>query len=74
MGDILTLLKGMFCGNNNVFSDFESFTIIKSYILFLVFAIICCTPTFSVLSKKLSEKALSSNVALIGYAFCNIFR
>lgn len=72
MADVLSVIKGMFCMNSNPFSDFESFTIIKSYILFFVFAVVCCTPVFSWISKKLSEKALSSNGALIGYAFCNI--
>ena len=70
--DIATVLKGMFGLGGNEFADFESLTIIKSNILFIVFSAICCTPLLDFVYKKLSEKAMSSDFALVVYSVWNI--
>lgn len=72
LGDILTVLKGMFCANGNAFCDFETLTVLKSNIIFLVICIACCTPLFAGLYKKLEEKSLSSTGAFAVYTVVNI--
>lgn len=70
--DIWTVLKGMFCANGNAFSDFESITVIKSYIIFIILAVIGCTPLFQRFNKKFFEASMQSNFALALYAVWNI--
>jgi alginate O-acetyltransferase complex protein AlgI len=72
LSDIWTVLKGMFCANGNAFFDFETLTILGSNVIFLILCIICCTPVFSNLYKKLEERAISSTKAYIIYTVANI--
>lgn len=72
LSDILTVLKGMFGLNSNKFSDFETFTAIKSYAVIIVFCIICCTPMFKKLSQKLTQLALTSKTAMAAYTVIDI--
>jgi alginate O-acetyltransferase complex protein AlgI len=72
LNDIWTVLKGMFCANGNAFCDFETLTILKSNIVFLVLCILCCTPLFSGAYKKLEEKAISSKGVFAVYSIVNI--
>lgn len=72
ISDIWTVLKGMFCANNNPFADFEGWTVIKSYILFIVFAVMSCTPLFEVVNKKFLEASMKSGRVMALYAVWNI--
>lgn len=72
LNDIWTVLKGMFCANGNAFCDFETLTILKSNIVFLVLCILCCTPLFAGAYKKLEEKAISSKGVFAVYSIVNI--
>ncbi len=71
LSDIWTVLKGMFCANGNVFYDFETLTILKSNIIFLVVCILCCTPLFSFLYKRLEEKSIASTAVFSVYSISN---
>lgn len=70
--DIWTVLKGMFCANGNAFCDFETLTILKSNIIFLVVCVMCCTPLFSLLYKKLEEKSIASTAVFSVYSASNV--
>ena len=72
LNDIWTVLKGMFCANGNAFCDFETLTILKSNIVFLVLCVLCCTPLFADAYKKLEEKAISSKGVFAVYSIVNI--
>ncbi len=68
LADIWTVVKGMFCANGNPFVDFESSTVIINNALIIIFSIICCTPLFSGIYKKISEKSLQSTGGMVAYA------
>lgn len=44
MGDILSVLRGMFGANGNAFTDFETTTLLSSNIFILIFCVIVSTP------------------------------
>ncbi len=69
--DILTVLKGMFGAGGNAFCDFETLTILKSNIIFIVFSVICCTPLFARLYKWLEEKAVAYTGVFAVYSIIN---
>lgn len=50
------VLKGMFCLNKNSASDFETVTLLKGNLIFIIVAIIACTPLISFISKKIKFK------------------
>ena len=72
VGDIATVLKGMFCANGNAFCDFETLTILKSNIVFLVVCILCCTPLFTGFYKKFEEMAIISKPIFAVYSISNV--
>lgn len=47
------VLRGMFCLNKNSASDFETVTLLKGNLIFIVAAIIACTPLVSFVSNKI---------------------
>lgn len=52
-----SVLKGMFCLNGNKFCDFETTTkLFGKYCVFIVIAIIACTPVVSIISKLIRFK------------------
>ncbi len=44
MGDILTVLRGMFGANGNAFTDFETTTLLNSNVFILIFSAVVSTP------------------------------
>ena len=72
MGDVASVLRGMFFFNKNVFCDFETWTIIKNNIPFLIFSVVCCTPLFSNLQSRLEAMSIDSNYAFTGAAIVNV--
>ncbi len=72
INDIVNVLKGMFCANGNPFSDFETITIIKNNIVFILLCIVCCTPCFSSLFKMIEERAVYSTGMYLVYSICNV--
>ena len=53
---MLTVLKGMFCGNGNSFATFEFSRLAVRYILFFVICCVACTPVISYVKKTLIIK------------------
>lgn len=53
MSVMAAVFKGMFCLNKNAASDFETVTLLKGNLLFILIAIIACTPLVSFISKKI---------------------
>lgn len=49
-------LRGMFCLNKNSACDFETLTLLKSNLIFIIVAIIACTPLIAFISKKTKFK------------------
>lgn len=47
------VLRGMFCINKNSASDFETVTLLKGNLIFIIAAIIACTPLVSFIAKKI---------------------
>ncbi len=72
LSDIVTVLKGMFGMNGNAVLDFETETTIKSYIIFIVFAVICCTPIFSKLYANIKSRAMVKPFVMVIYTAINI--
>lgn len=72
LSDVWVVLKGMFCQNGNNFSDFETVSILKSNIFFIFISVICCTPVFSFLYKKLEEQAISKTKGFVAYSILNL--
>lgn len=56
MSVMSAVLKGMFCLNKNAVSDFETVTLLKGNLIFIIAAIIACTPLISFISKKIKFK------------------
>lgn len=53
MSVMAAVLKGMFCLNKNAASDFETVTLLKGNLIFIIAAIIACTPLVSFIAKKI---------------------
>ncbi|MCH5169962.1 MAG: MBOAT family protein [Oscillospiraceae bacterium] len=56
MSVMSAVLKGMFCLNKNAANDFETVTLLKGNLIFIIAAIIACTPLISFISKKIKFK------------------
>lgn len=56
MSVLSAVLKGMFCLNKNAPGDFETVTLLKGNLIFIIAAIICCTPLLSMISRKIKFK------------------
>lgn len=72
LSDIILVLKGMFGLNSNSLINFENWIIILNFIPAIIFSIICSTPLFSNIYKKLAERSLLSNFGFITYSAVNI--
>lgn len=57
MSVMSAVLKGMFCRNGNALSDFETATVFKSNLIFIIIAILACTPIASFISKSIKFSA-----------------
>ena len=68
VGDIWCVLKGMFGANGNAFSDFETWTAVKSHIIILLIAVFASTPITKRLSAAFKYRALRNNGALAVYS------
>lgn len=68
LNDIWCVLKGMFGANGNKFSDFETWTTVKSHIIVLLIAIFASTPVTKRLSAAFKYRALRNNGALAAYS------
>ena len=68
LNDIWCVLKGMFGANGNKFSDFETWTTVKSHIIILLIAIFASTPVTKRLSAAFKYRALRNNGALAAYS------
>lgn len=53
MSVMSAVLRGMFCLNKNSACDFETLTLLKSNLIFIIVAIIACTPLVSFIAKKI---------------------
>ncbi|MCH5190193.1 MAG: MBOAT family protein [Oscillospiraceae bacterium] len=53
MSVMASVLKGMFCLNKNAANDFETVTLLKGNLIFILAAIIACTPLVSFIAKKI---------------------
>lgn len=72
LSDVLCVLKGMFGAGGNKFSDFETITTIKSYIVILAVSVIASTPLARNISVNLKHISLKSNGALAVYSVLQI--
>ena len=72
LSDVWCVLKGMFGANGNKFSDFETLTTIKSYIIILLVSALACTPAARNISINLKAFSLKSTGALTGFAILQI--
>ena len=72
LSDVLCVLKGMFGAGGNKFSDFETVTTIKSYIVILAVSVIASTPIARNISVNLKHISLKSNGALAVYSVLQI--
>ena len=59
-----TVLKGMFCLNNNEFSNFEVTTIFKNNFIFIFFAVIACFPVVKSISTFLKKSSAKSSISM----------
>ncbi|MBQ4617059.1 MAG: MBOAT family protein [Clostridia bacterium] len=70
MSQIGAVLAGMFGGNGNAFSDFETATVFQSNWVFLLAAIVACTPFVkTVFERFLSAAQRSPSMATV-YSVC----
>lgn len=72
LSDIWCVLKGMLCCNGNKFSDFETLATVKSYVIFLLAAVVICTPLLKRAAQRLKYSALHSTGALAVYSVLQI--
>lgn len=54
------VIKGMFCGNDNAFIDYESKTMLMSNCILLIVCIIACCPVAKALSAMLNRMSVKS--------------
>lgn len=62
--DVWTVVCGMFGANGNVWTDFETNTLLLGNVVFLGVAVLGCTPLVKTVSRTLESKAQSSKLAL----------
>lgn len=66
MSVMSAVLRGMFCLNKNSASDFETITLLKGNLIFIIIAVIACTPLVSFISRKIKfSKINKKNFSLI---------
>ena len=72
MGDILTVLRGMFGANGNAFTDFETTTVISSNIFILIFCVIISTPIVKKIGSLIRYTFMGKKAASVIYTFGRI--
>lgn len=72
MSVMLSVLKGMFGLNGNSVSDFETVTLLKSNIVFIIAAIICCTPIFSFIARKIKFSTENKRNFSLAYSIVTV--
>ncbi len=65
---IPVIIKGLFGGNGNPLSDFETRTMILSNIFFIIVAVIAVTPFTKDIGKIFKEKSENNTLNIIGHA------
>lgn len=71
VSDIVTVVKGLVGMNGNAVIDFETETVIKSYFIFIIFAVLCCTPIFSKVYEKIKSRAMVKPFVMVIYTAIN---
>lgn len=66
------VLKGLFCGNSNTFSDFETETVLKNNVFFIIAAIIAVFPLVKKLGELLKKRAEASKGAMIVWSVITV--
>ena len=61
------VLRGMFCGNGNRFSTFESLTFTKGYLFFFFLCVFACAPLVKNLGRLLSVRGRKNAMVLRTY-------
>lgn len=66
------VFKGMFGLNQNAFSDFETTTQLKGNLIFIIIAIIACTPVVSAISNAVKYKGNDKRRYTGIYSVCSV--
>lgn len=68
MGDIFTVLRGMFGANGNAFTDFETTALLNSNIFILIFCVLVSTPIVKKIGSLLRYTYMDQKVVAVLYA------
>ncbi len=68
MGDILTVLRGMFGLNGNALSNFETTAVVSSNIVVILFSVIISTPIVKKIGSLLRYTFMDKRAAVITYS------
>lgn len=66
------VFKGMFCLNKNAASDFETVTLLKGNLIFILIAIVACTSFVSFISKKIKFSDESKRNFSLPYGIASV--
>lgn len=72
MSVMTSVLKGMFCMNKNAVTDFETATVLKSNLIFILIAVIACTPLVSVISNAVRFSGKEKRDFSVFYSVCSV--
>ncbi|MBR3969029.1 MAG: MBOAT family protein [Clostridia bacterium] len=68
MGDIVTVLRGMFALNGNTFTNFETTTFLKSNLFILLFCIVVSTPIVRKIGNLVRYTYMNNPIARVIYS------
>ena len=63
----VTVVKGLFCGNGNAFTDFSANTMWLNNVFFLIAAVLACTPLVHALHGRITQRAAASKGVAVVY-------
>lgn len=72
MSVMTSVLKGMFCMNKNAITDFETATVLKSNLIFILIAIVACTPLVSKISNAVRFSGKEKRNFSTFYSVCSV--
>lgn len=72
MSVMTSVLKGMFCMNKNAFTDFETATVLKSNLIFILIAVVACTPLVSKISNAVRFSGKEKRNFSAFYSVCSV--
>lgn len=72
MSVMTSVLKGMFCLNKNAVTDFETATVLKSNLIFILIAVIACTPLVSKISNAVRFSSKEKRNFSTFYSVCSV--